>query len=136
MAPVLMETTGEVWLKEPRLHEEAFGPGGVVVECRDLDEAVACVKSIEGSLTGTIHAGQHESPQALSRVMRSLESNVGRVIVNGREARATEANFAAWEIELDAGDSAALKVSAHAEDGTGNVEKRPHVRSARLDGTR
>ena len=49
---------------------------------------------------------------------------VKRVAVNGQGAKATAANFAEWEIELD-GD--ATKVEAKAEDMAGNVEKTPAV---------
>jgi hypothetical protein len=48
---------------------------------------------------------------------------VRRVLVNGKEARALRANFAEWEVVLEEAD----KVSAHAEDAAGNVEKLPHV---------
>jgi hypothetical protein len=48
---------------------------------------------------------------------------VKRVLVNGKEARATADNFAQWHIELPAAD----KVSAFAEDAAGNKEKTPHV---------
>lgn len=49
---------------------------------------------------------------------------VKRVLVNGKEARATSPNFQTWEIELDAVE----KLSAGAEDVAGNLEKTPHVR--------
>lgn len=49
--------------------------------------------------------------------------NVNRVVVSGKEARATGPNFAQWEIILDS----ASKLQAHAEDEAGNVEKNPHV---------
>jgi hypothetical protein len=54
---------------------------------------------------------------------------VKRVLVNGREARALAPNFAEWEIALEAAGSAEVKLSAHAEDAAGNVEKTPHVLS-------
>jgi hypothetical protein len=50
---------------------------------------------------------------------------VKKVMVNGREARALAANFAEWEVILD-GLKPGEKVTAHAEDAAGNVEKRPH----------
>jgi hypothetical protein len=37
------------------------------------------------------------------------------------------ANFADWEVVLDAAAKGHLKIRAHGEDATGNVEKRPHV---------
>jgi hypothetical protein len=52
---------------------------------------------------------------------------VKRVLVNGKEARPVRADFAEWEIVLEGVPKGALKLEAHAEDGAGNVEKRPHV---------
>lgn len=49
---------------------------------------------------------------------------VKKVLVNGREAKATAPNFAEWEIALD--DVA--KLEAWAEDAAGNVETNRHVR--------
>lgn len=65
-------------------------------------------------------------PGAGVRVRGTTSDNfmVTRVLVNGREARATRPNHAEWEIELPAGEA---KVSAHAEDAAGNVEARPHA---------
>lgn len=82
-APALFETTAEVFRQEPQLHEEAFGPGGVVVECKSTDEALACVESLRGNLTGTVHVGSSEDMTMTASVLRTLESKVGRVIVNG-----------------------------------------------------
>src|SRR5262249_30844179 len=47
---------------------------------------------------------------------------VKKVLVNGKEAKAVSPNFAEWEVVLEAAE----KVTAHAEDAAGNVEKRPH----------
>ena len=59
-------------------------------------------------------------------VVRGVTSDNGtvtKVLVNGREARATRPNFAEWEITFDA---AAAEIRAFAEDAAGNLEKRPH----------
>jgi NADP-dependent aldehyde dehydrogenase len=82
-SPALFETTAEVFLRDPRLHDEAFGPAGVVVQCDSVDEALACVESLGGNLTGTLHVGRDEDQSTAIRVLRSLENGVGRVIVNG-----------------------------------------------------
>src|SRR5262249_5403084 len=79
--PVLLETTAEVFLREPRLRDEAFGPGGIVVECEDVGEAIACVESLGGNLTGTVHVGDDEDRAATTSVLRVLEGTVGRMIV-------------------------------------------------------
>ena len=44
---------------------------------------VACVESLGGNLTGTVHIGKDEDHVASASVLRTLESTVGRVIVNG-----------------------------------------------------
>ncbi len=49
---------------------------------------------------------------------------VKRVLVNGREAKATAPNFAEWEISIDTTG----KLEAWAEDAAGNVETNRHVR--------
>jgi NADP-dependent aldehyde dehydrogenase len=82
-APALFETTADVFLREPRLHDEAFGPGSVVVSCNNAKEAIACVESLGGNLTGTVLIGDHEDKAMSTSVLRTLESTVGRVIVNG-----------------------------------------------------
>ncbi len=78
----LFETDAATWQREHKLHEEAFGPAALVVHCRDLDEALACVDHLEGSLTGTVHLADADKSIA-PRLLRHLESKVGRVIVNG-----------------------------------------------------
>jgi NADP-dependent aldehyde dehydrogenase len=82
-APALFKTTADVFLREPQLHDEAFGPGSVVVSCKNANEAVACVESLGGNLTGTVHTGDHEDKASSASVLRTLETTVGRVIVNG-----------------------------------------------------
>jgi hypothetical protein len=56
---------------------------------------------------------------------------VKRVIVNGQEAKPTAANFAEWEVVIDAPTGNGAELKAHAEDEAGNVEKRPHLRAVR-----
>ncbi len=53
---------------------------------------------------------------------------VKKVVVNGREARTVTPNFAEWEVLLDGAKPGEVKLSAHAEDAAGNVEKLPHIR--------
>ena len=82
-APTLFETTAEIFLREPKLHDEAFGPGGVIVDCKNTQEALECVESLGGNLTGTVHIGKDEDHSLAASVLRALESTVGRVVVNG-----------------------------------------------------
>jgi hypothetical protein len=63
-------------------------------------------------------------------VVRGVTADNGevkKVAVNGKEAKATRGNFAEWEVLLD-GSKPGAKLSAHAEDAAGNVERTPHDR--------
>lgn len=79
----LFETDAGTFLRERVLHEEAFGPGGIIVHCADADEARACLESLGGNLTGTLHIGDSDDRRRAGLLLRSIEHNVGRVIVNG-----------------------------------------------------
>jgi hypothetical protein len=56
----------------------------------------------------------------------SDNGTIKHVWVNGREARAMNPNYAEWEVVLEKLPSGAVKLTAHAEDVAGNIEKRPH----------
>jgi len=60
--------------------------------------------------------------KGIVRGTTSDNGTVKRVLVNGREAKATAPNFAEWEIALDAAGT----IEAHAEDEAGNRELHPH----------
>jgi NADP-dependent aldehyde dehydrogenase len=65
MSPSLFETDAATWQRSQTLHEEAFGPGTLVVRCGSLDEATRCIDRLEGSLTGTVHAGSTDTPAGM-----------------------------------------------------------------------
>jgi NADP-dependent aldehyde dehydrogenase len=80
---MLLEVSAQTFIQTPQLHEEAFGPGALVVACQDIDEALAVIKSVGGSLTGSVHVGSADHPNTVAKVIRALEAIAGRVIVNG-----------------------------------------------------
>ncbi|QOV88298.1 G8 domain-containing protein [Humisphaera borealis] len=51
---------------------------------------------------------------------------VKSVRINGKEAHSSRANYAEWEIELEAASKAPIELEAVAEDAAGNLEKTPH----------
>jgi hypothetical protein len=57
---------------------------------------------------------------------------VAKVLVNGRPAQSLRANFAEWEVVLKDVRPGEVRLTAHAEDAAGNVEKRPHVMAVRV----
>jgi hypothetical protein len=56
---------------------------------------------------------------------------VKRVVINGRAARVTSANFATREADLDNTQTTADAIFAHAEDEAGNVDRVPHCAACR-----
>ena len=69
--------------REPRLREEAFGPAALVVHCNDVDDAIACIERSTAASPARVHVGGERRSATSARVLRTLEANVGRVIVNG-----------------------------------------------------
>lgn len=78
----LLRTSGAVFLREPRLREEIFGPATILVVCADEIEMKRCAAALVGSLTGSIFAGQFDVALAFE-IQAILESRVGRVVFNG-----------------------------------------------------
>lgn len=64
----------------------------------------------------------------LVRGTTSDDGAVKRVVVNGREAVATDNHFTQWEAVLDGMLSDGMRLTASAEDAAGNLEKLPHTR--------
>jgi len=79
-APLLFQTTAAVFLSEPALREEAFGPAALLVKCDDIQQIGRVLSNLGGNLTGTIHAGAADN--AVSAV-QMLQSVVGRIVING-----------------------------------------------------
>jgi 2,5-dioxopentanoate dehydrogenase len=80
--PAVLRLTAETFLSDPALHEEVFGPLGLIVTVRDADETLALARALEGQLTATlqIDASDHEPAR---RLLEVLERKAGRLLVNG-----------------------------------------------------
>lgn len=75
-------TDAETFLREPRLHEEVFGPSTLVVSCADLAEMELLAATLEGNLTATLHGTSHDLAGA-NEIIQVLRRRVGRLIFNG-----------------------------------------------------
>lgn len=88
-AALLLRCTAERFVAEPALHEELFGPTSLLVACRDADELLRVLDSLEGQLAAAIHADLDPDADLdldaalVERVLPRLRERVGRVIVGG-----------------------------------------------------
>lgn len=81
-APNLYEVGAAEFLENPALAEEVFGPLGLVIRARSLDEMREVAQGFVGQLTMTLHldAADMEAAQGFVPV---LERKAGRLLVNG-----------------------------------------------------
>jgi alpha-ketoglutaric semialdehyde dehydrogenase len=80
--PYLFETTAGEWLANEEMGEEVFGPLGIVIVAKDIDEVLAVAKSLQGQLTCTLHMDEGDV-SAARKLMPILERKAGRILANG-----------------------------------------------------
>jgi NADP-dependent aldehyde dehydrogenase len=81
-APNLFVVSGDNWLADGNLHEEVFGPTGVIVRARDVDQMTDIARAIEGQLTCTLHMDADDAGTA-RKLVPVLERKAGRLLANG-----------------------------------------------------
>ncbi len=81
-SPNLYETTGDAFLSDHTIGEEVFGPLGVVVRVKSVDDMVHLAKGLEGQLTATLHMDRDDAADA-RKLLPVLERKAGRVLANG-----------------------------------------------------
>ena len=81
-SPNLYETNLEAFLADETLGEEVFGPLGLVVRVKDVDEMQQVARNIQGQLTITLHMTKDDTPLAKS-LMPLIERKSGRLLING-----------------------------------------------------
>lgn len=78
----LLATSAEHFLRNPSIHEEVFGPAGLVVRCRNEAELKDAIAALRGQLTGTVHCAPGELDR-YTDLVELLTARAGRVLVNG-----------------------------------------------------
>ncbi|HZJ18792.1 MAG TPA: aldehyde dehydrogenase (NADP(+)) [Pricia sp.] len=78
----VLTVNGSNFLKNPKLHQEVFGPFSIVVRCADVAELEQVLNQLEGQLTGTI-LGNAEEIKKYPKIVDALQGRVGRIIFNG-----------------------------------------------------
>ncbi|MDH5399869.1 MAG: aldehyde dehydrogenase family protein, partial [Cyclobacteriaceae bacterium] len=73
---------GNIFLKNPSLHEEVFGPFSLVVKCADKEELKAVLIALSGQLTTTVMCNDADLNN-FAEVIGAMEQVAGRLIFNG-----------------------------------------------------
>lgn len=81
-ASVIASVSGSAFLKNPKMHQEVFGPFSMVVQCQDEAELLQIIEGLEGQLTGTLIAEKGDGAN-LEGIVETLQNRVGRIIYNG-----------------------------------------------------
>ncbi|KZK88641.1 NADP-dependent fatty aldehyde dehydrogenase [Pseudovibrio sp. Ad46] len=80
--PYMFVTDAENWLANKELQEEVFGPLGIIVKLKNIEQMQDVARAIEGQLTCTIHIDAADHAEA-RKLMPLLERKAGRVLANG-----------------------------------------------------
>ena len=80
--PTLAKVSAKVFLKNPLLHKEVFGPFSLLVKCTDANELIQVARAMEGQLTCSLMATVDEMKSNMELV-EVLKDKCGRFVVNG-----------------------------------------------------
>lgn len=80
--PTIASTTAKVFLENPILHQEVFGPYSIIVRCRDMNEMLTVAEHLEGQLTSTLIATENDMHEN-ELLIEAVKNNCGRIIING-----------------------------------------------------
>lgn len=80
--PRLFTTDAGTFIAHAALHDEVFGPAALVVTVRSLDETVAVLDAVHGSLTVTLWGAEANTPEH-RRLVRAAQRIAGRVLFAG-----------------------------------------------------
>ncbi|HEU5365819.1 MAG TPA: aldehyde dehydrogenase (NADP(+)) [Hanamia sp.] len=80
--PTIATTKGEIFLQNPILDQEVFGPFSLVVSCKDMNEMIQISSNLEGQLTSTLLATENDFISN-AELIESVENICGRYILNG-----------------------------------------------------
>jgi alpha-ketoglutaric semialdehyde dehydrogenase len=78
----LFTTSAEVFLDQPSLMDEVFGPSTLVVECATPHQMLSAADRLEGQLTATVH-GTPADLLEQGELLAILATKAGRLVCNG-----------------------------------------------------
>ena len=80
--PTLGFCSGKVFLANPNLQDEVFGPFSMMIVCDSMEELLLALSSLHGQLTGSIFCEEEVIQENIGIIIR-MQSKVGRMIFNG-----------------------------------------------------
>jgi 2,5-dioxopentanoate dehydrogenase len=80
--PTIATVPAKVFLKDPLLHQEVFGPFSLVVKCRNMSELIQVADAMEGQLTCSLMTTENEMKNNTD-LLEILKDKCGRFVVNG-----------------------------------------------------
>jgi len=70
------------FIKNPKLHEEVFGPFTMLIQCADTNEMQAVADALQGQLSATVMSADGEHSD-FTDLINTLQEKVGRLVFNG-----------------------------------------------------
>lgn len=80
--PLVASVDAEMFIKNPALAEEVFGPFSLIVKCKNEEELHAVVTHTHGQLTSSIIGTENEVAE-YPELLNVLREKAGRLIING-----------------------------------------------------
>ncbi len=77
----IASTTAQVFLDNPLLQQEVFGPYSIIVKCVDINEMIKVVHHLQGQLTATLMATENDVLQN-ELLVEAVKNICGRFILN------------------------------------------------------
>jgi alpha-ketoglutaric semialdehyde dehydrogenase len=80
--PTLAEVNAKIFLQNPLLHKEVFGPYSLLVRCKNEKEMIEVADAMEGQLTCSLIATAFEARKH-EELVEILQDKCGRFVMNG-----------------------------------------------------
>ncbi|HOO08804.1 MAG TPA: aldehyde dehydrogenase (NADP(+)) [Cyclobacteriaceae bacterium] len=80
--PTVASVQAPVFMENPSLAEEVFGPFSLIVRCKDMNELNTVMARVHGQLTSTLIGGEKEIAKH-TNLINILMGKAGRLIING-----------------------------------------------------
>jgi NADP-dependent aldehyde dehydrogenase len=77
----IASTTAKIFLSNPILHQEVFGPYSIIIRCTDMNEMKQVATNLEGQLTSTLMATENDILNN-GELVEAVKNICGRFILN------------------------------------------------------